>query len=76
MSVAYNSQYLFPAQITWRLQVLLCFVGLLILGPGLKGQEARCRKPGPTMHLHLKPHHAVRPRDPQEMQDGQGFTSL
>ena len=61
MSVACNSQYLFLAQITWRWQVggdwvLLCFVCLLVLGPGLNGQETCGRRPGHTMHLHLKPH--------------------
>ena len=28
------------------------------------------------MHLHLKPHHGVRPHLLQEIQDWQGFTSL
>ena len=51
MSVACNSQYLFLAQITWRWQVggdwvLLCFVCLLVLGPGLNGQETCGRRPG------------------------------
>jgi len=81
MSVACNSQYLFLAQITWRQQVggdwlLLYFVCLLVLGPGLNGQKTCCRRPGHTMHLHLKPHHGARPHHLQEIQDGQGSTSL
>lgn len=81
ISVAYNSQHLFLAQITYRLQVdggwvLLYSVHLLILGLTV----TCCRRPSQAVQLHLKllPYRGpiVECECSRHLQEEQGYISL